>query len=501
MKYRGNKQRSVCFPLGGLGSGCIGLTGWGSFKNFEIFGKPNKESYNGFTHFAVRTEENGKPIDCRVLSGDCPGPYIGYAEGLGSGLDRHSTAGFPHFQECVFDGEFPIATLSFRDEGCPLIFRLRAFNPFIPLQSADSSLPVAMFELEVKNPTSRQLSTVVGLSLGNPLPGRRVHFAGAEPYPNVLLKTEDGENSLCVACDGEDCSVYPYWLRSGWYDSAGDYWQAFSGSKEFVNYSYPPQDGYEDNATVTARLDLPAGAKRKVRFAIAWYVPVYVNPVAPIRSDAELKPEYRGKVSDYDALNHIKKYYATKFGNAGEAAFYALKNFNRLYRETDKFRRALFGSTIPRPILEAVSRNLAILKSATFIRMEDGFLYGFEGTGRDYGSCDGNCSHVYNYAYALAFLFPDLERQFREAEFVDNLDANGKMSFRVMLPRKEHLPWGFRACCDGQFGAVIKLYRDYLLSGDIDWVKSLWKNVKLAISYAWSAQNPDRWDPQKTGIL
>lgn len=55
-------------------------------------------------------------------------------------------------------------------------------------------------------------------------------------------------------------------------------------------------------------------------------------------------------------------------------------------------------------------------EGATFIRLEDGFLYGFEGTGRDYGSCDGNCSHVYNYAYALAFLFPDLERQFREAE-------------------------------------------------------------------------------------
>ncbi len=501
MKYKKNKQREIVFPLGGLGSGCVGLTGWGGFKNFEIFGKPNKESYNGYTHFAVRTEENGKTIDCRVLAGDQSGPYIGYAEWMGSGLDRRSMAGFPHFSDCVFDGEFPIAKLSFSDAASPLRFRLTAFNPFIPLDSENSSLPVAMFEWEAYNPTERQLAAVFGFSVGNPFEGGHIHCAGKGKAPAIVIGEEESERSLCIACDSEDAESHLYWLRSGWFDSSGDYWQSFSGQKPFMEYNYKPLKGSEDHATLSARVEVAPHKRARVRFVLSWYIPDYEVYVAPLRTEEDLRPEYRGKISDIESLNHIRKFYATRFTGAEEAAQYALAKYSTLYKKTDMFRRAIFTSTVPQEVREAVSRNLAILKSSTFVRLYDGFLYGFEGTNRNTGSCDGNCSHVYNYAYALAYLFPDIERQFREVEFIDNLEPNGKMNFRVMLPRKEHRYWGFRACCDGQFGAVIKLYRDYLLCGDAAWLQSLWPNVKKAISYAWSEENPDRWDPDKSGVL
>ena len=501
MKYHGEHQREVSFPLGGLGSGCIGLTGWGGLANFELFGRPNKKSFNGFTHFAVRTEENGRTVDCRVLQGDLPGPYLGEAEGMGFGPDRHSLAGFPHFRRCVFDGQFPVATLTFRDEHSPLAFRLKAFNPFVPLDAECSSMPVALFELTASNPTDRDLTAVFGLTAGNPFAGKRVHRPGDGRYPGIVLGTEEGEDALCLACDAADAERHCYWLRSGWYDSADDYWQAFAGQKPFLDEPYPPADGYEDHATLTARVAVPAGRSAKVRFALAWYVPAYRNPVWPIRSDEDLKPAYRGQERDFAAMNEFRKYYAIKFSGAEEVAQEALQHYASLFRDTDAFRRALFGSTLPRPIVEAVSRNLAILKSSVFVRLADGFLYGFEGTGRTFGSCEGNCSHVYNYSYALAVLFPELERQFREAEFVDNLEPDGKMNFRVMLPRREHQYWNHRACCDGQFGAVLKLYRDYQLCGDLAWVRSLWPGVKAALAYAWSPANPDRWDPDRTGVL
>ena len=46
MKYTGNKLNEISFPLGGIGSGSIGLTGNGSLVDWEIYNIPNKNSTN-----------------------------------------------------------------------------------------------------------------------------------------------------------------------------------------------------------------------------------------------------------------------------------------------------------------------------------------------------------------------------------------------------------------------------------------------------------------------
>ena len=56
-----------------------------------------------------------------------------------------------------------------------------------------------------------------------------------------------------------------------------------------------------------------------------------------------------------------------------------------------------------------MSANLAVLKTPTVMRLEDGSFYGWEGLHETAGSCEGSCTHVWNYAYALPFLFPKLE--------------------------------------------------------------------------------------------
>ena len=40
--YRGPNTKEISFPLGGIGTGCIGLSGNGRFIDWEIFNKPNK---------------------------------------------------------------------------------------------------------------------------------------------------------------------------------------------------------------------------------------------------------------------------------------------------------------------------------------------------------------------------------------------------------------------------------------------------------------------------
>ena len=67
--YRDEQKREISFPLGGIGSGCIGLSGNGRLIEWEIFNRPNKGGRNGFSHFAIKAESNRQVLDTRVLNG------------------------------------------------------------------------------------------------------------------------------------------------------------------------------------------------------------------------------------------------------------------------------------------------------------------------------------------------------------------------------------------------------------------------------------------------
>ena len=64
-RYAGKKTREISFPLGGIGTGCIGLGGNGRWVEWEIFNRPNKGGLNGFSHFAVKAEAGGRVLDAR----------------------------------------------------------------------------------------------------------------------------------------------------------------------------------------------------------------------------------------------------------------------------------------------------------------------------------------------------------------------------------------------------------------------------------------------------
>ena len=166
-----------------------------------------------------------------------------------------------------------------------------------------------------------------------------------------------------------------------------------------------------------------------------------------------------------------------------------------LKAETLAFRDGLFGSSLPPRSSTRSAARSALLRTATVIRLEGGEIWAWEGQHTHDGSCEGSCTHVWNYQQALSNLFPALERTLRETEFTYNQLPTGGLTFRQRLP----LGSGFDIigpCADGHFGAIVKTYRDWKISGDTDWLRRLWPNVKRAMEYAWSPENPDRWDPE-----
>ena len=121
--FKGSRLNEISFPLGGIGTGCIGLAGNGRLIDWEIFNRPNKGSTNGYSHFAVKATKKGKLVDARVINGDVNTDLAGtLGRGYGSGLTAGSMAGFPHFKNCVFTGEFPIAKVDFSDKAFPAAF-------------------------------------------------------------------------------------------------------------------------------------------------------------------------------------------------------------------------------------------------------------------------------------------------------------------------------------------------------------------------------------------
>ena len=68
--YTKENAREISFPLGGIGTGCIGLAGNGQLVDMEIFNRPNKGSHAGMSHFAIKAEDGGSVLDARVINGD-----------------------------------------------------------------------------------------------------------------------------------------------------------------------------------------------------------------------------------------------------------------------------------------------------------------------------------------------------------------------------------------------------------------------------------------------
>lgn len=493
MIYENEKTKNISFPLGGIGTGCIGLAGNGELKEWEIFNRPNKVRRNGYSHFAIKASCNGKNT-LKVLQGDtCDnlmGTYYGETHhgGIGYGPSTHSMAGFPHFERVTFDGSFPLARLTFSDADFPAVIRLTAFNPFTVHDEFNASLPAAFFEWEIENISDSEVEFTVACTVQNHAECSRNQVCSEGGMQGIFLESADkgldeiDYSDLCVLTDHPDTRAQACWYRGKWMDACTTYWKNLLNQDRLSPRSYP-ESGTKDHGTVASYVKILPKETSRVRFIIAWNVPNAYN-----------------YWSELDPIPTWKNYYATQFENSFATAKYALSHFDELLEKTKIFTDALASCTLSDAVKDAISANLSVLKSPTVLRLEDGSFWGWEGCSATMGSCMGTCQHVWNYAYALPFLFPRLERSIRETTLQYALQDNGATSFRVNLPREKKMSTK-RACVDGQMGEIIKCYREWKISGDDAWIEANAQNIFKMLEYAWSDQNPDRWDADCDGIL
>jgi uncharacterized protein (DUF608 family) len=493
----GEYLNEIAFPLGGIGSGCISLSGRGELVDWEIFNRPNKGYRPDHTYFVLHAKPaDGEPV-FRVMEGRLQPPYQGWAHGaqqfrgFGFGPPFVFGAGFLRFAGCSFTGDFPFCTVSLSDDTVPVSVDIEAWSPFIPLDDEASSLPVAIFSITVRNTTDEPVDATVALGLQNivgwpEIGGGRIEYIDEGPYRGLVMTTEKhAEDSprygAMALLTPDDDTTYQLRCEIGGNFGPTESLMDGFGNTGLFNGPTDPRvagDGAADVGHLGLQAQLKPGASARRTFVLSWMMPNF-----------EL---YWGA----NQGQTWRTYHANTWGDAVAVGEHTITNMASLWRRSRTFADTFDASTVPSYVKEAISSQAAILRTPTVTRLPDGTVHGFEGCHASAGCCPGSCTHVWTYAQTIASLFPGLERGMREIDFATDLREDGHMQFRMPLPPGTKADHGFHAAADGQMGNVLRTYREWQICGDDAWLQKMWPSVKRALEYAWVD-----WDADRDGLL
>lgn len=501
----------VRFLLGGIGTGNISVNPRGKLLDWEIFNWPSKNTKFPLSFFAIRAEnaEMKQPVS-KILESRLHPPYSG-----SHGYLQAELVNLPRMEDSTMKCEYPFARVDFQDGELPVAVTMEAYTPFIPLNAEDSGIPCAIIRYLVKNTSDceTKVSLVGTLPNASGFEGYDVienlkladsvrnvfrqsgKLKGLYYEPEHLDKSHLRYGNMAILTNAQKVTYKTQWLDGEWVDGIQDFWDDFTQDglleketasdsvgcefAQFHNFSFLKRR--EKVGSIGAYEVLKPGEEKCFEFVITWYFPNRVK--AWIEFDEDYENFRQGNYGT------VRNYYATKFEDAWQVGEYIYQNMERLEKGSRDFSDAMFHkTTLPGYVIDALTANITNLRSNLCFRLEDGTFGGFEGIRDDIGCGYGSVPHVWNYAQTVAFLFPKLEQTMRKVEFLRETDETGCMSTRMFSvfgqERYEMVP-----ACDGQLGSVVRIYRDFKNTGDLNFLKELWPKATAAMDYAFR-----QWD-------
>ncbi|MDD4589877.1 MAG: GH116 family glycosyl-hydrolase [Petrimonas sp.] len=498
--YDGDHLFQIALPLGGIGTGTFSLGGRGELRDWEIMNIPGKKystvtTGNNAPFFAIYTKALDGESSTALLSGPLyRHEYLHYE---GRPVNHH---GLPRFEEASFDAAYPFGQVHLSDKSIPVKVTIKGFNPLIPTDEDASGLPVAILSYEVENITGQSVEVSVCGSIRNFIGKDGSQFRtdwkgdyipiGAKNNKNEFRQTDglQGIYFYSDSVDREDTAWGTMALvtqamdgvtfrtssrQDSWNNGILNFWDDFSEDGILTE-----RDKLEDQdpmASLAIKKIIPPHGKETFTFFLTWNFPnrkAWSNTV-------------------------VGNYYSQLYPDAWDAAEKIVPQIPRLEKETLSFVNALLKTSYPEVVKEAALFNLATLRSQTVFRLPSGHMMGWEGVMDRFGSCAGSCTHVWNYEVATPFLFGNLAKTMRDVEFNYATKENGLMNFRASLPLSEANK-GNAAAADGQMGCIMKVYREWQLSGDNQFLGSNWGQIKKVLSYAWTEKG---WDGNQDGVM
>ncbi len=479
----------IALPLGGIGTGTVSLGGRGNLQDWEIMNRPAKgynpgPGNNRAPFFVIFTGQKGKE-KTKLLEG--PAPLYDYEGSSGAVVTNH---GLPRFSDASFSAAYPFGMVSLSDPEMPVKVRIKAYNPLIPGDADKSGIPVAILKFEIENTTNESFPVSVcgsmqnfigedgagGISIAN-----KNQFRDVDGLKGIYMYSEGVDSSLeqwgtmalTTLSEGQTISHRTNWKPQRWGSSVLDFWDDFTADGILSERKETGEN--KPMSSLASEILLKPGETRKIEFYITWHF-----------------PNRRAWASSM-----LQNYYTTQYEDAWDVIAKVKPRLSDLEKETKDFVNAFIRSDLPEVVKEAALFNVSTLRTQTCFRLDDGNFYAWEGCNDKSGCCFGSCTHVWNYEQATGFLFGELAKSRREIEFGLATDDQGLMSFRVSLPKDNIRNFG-RAAADGQMGSIMKMYRDWQLSGDDEMLKRLYPQVKKALEFCWL---PGGWDADMDGVM
>lgn len=508
--YEKSELLQIAMPMGGIGAGCICLSGYGALQDFSIRHKPDTTALaDGHSHtyaaFALLHIQGRKPIT-RLVEGPLPVERI-YDQGLqAQGYRKGGHEGLPRFAKAKFIAEYPFGHVDLTDPNVPVQVRITGFSPLVPGDDKASGIPSAILEYTLRNTSRQRVECELSYHLSHLAVGaggdkgtRNSVIAGRGVLlSNTERKHDASFGSASLTVIGHVPQIKAMWLRApAWtYESITALWREVSEGRFAANVGNATQDfDGRNGGSVLVKLRLRPGEKLTVPFVITWHFPNVYDVVGRAKDQGDAACGCEGGCCDKTDKPAWQPWYVTQWADAAAVADYVHAGYESLRARTRAFADALYSSTLPEPLLEAIGANLAILKSPTILRQSSGNIWGWEGCFCQSGCCSGSCTHVWNYAQALPNLFPALERTLREQELERSMAEDGHITFRSALPDGKPNR-GMHAAADGQLGGILKLDRDWQMSGDQQWLARMYPLAKRSIDYCIGT-----WDPKRQGAL
>ena len=536
-KITTTKTHTSGIALGGIGSGSIELLPDGEFHNWLIANQPrittscceekvdDGEASAGALSFWVRESKSDGKTVVRKLGMKTEAEDFTY----------RMFAWNKPVEKIEFEGRFPACELSYIDSALSCKLSLKAVSPFVPHNSDVSATPGFYMDFTVENPTDSDLEisllSALEPNVANKKEGNRnsLHKIGDGVGVHIEPAKKSASSScgeLCLSVGGDGEKSY---ITADYYRFMKEYVASskFGVSQESFLFGFR-ETGSLPNSTVGVKppmvplslelmsdshlgklcseytqypfarsllsrmkhcnpdflsdkkektdflrccmrqqfrmskdfgscalcseVTIKPGEKKNIRFILTWYFP-------------NLKSE-KGEL-----LGH---YYENLYKSALEANTFLSENYDSVCKTAEDFAELLYSTDLPEIYADAWSSNLSpMVKSSVYLK--NGCFGLWEGL----GFCGLHTTDItYHASYSLISLFPDLQKKQMKmgAEF-QRKDGRVHHLFKADMKRTDD---GFdRVDMNMQF--VLMVLRDYLFTGEREYLTDLWDNVRRAM--------------------
>lgn len=505
------------FPMGSIGTGGFGIDTTGGFVDLRInnnWMNPVKLAKGSF--WAISCLQNNRRSS-RILRKSLP-----------SGKDYQN---IQPIKDVLFWGNFPFFKQEFLDE-FPVHVLVEGFSPLISHNIKDSSLPAAVFYVDLQNLSNAPVETSFLFSWENILgcggtgnTGMRLR-AGRLAGAKGRLTYDDRRRNAQEWIQTGNLHGLNFYTNQQWQEqshrcgvlgrylllvenqpdltiSTASQWNATETRPRLIEqFTRSGNISFARSASKKKAYRHPAGAicintflrqreTRRITFFLIWWTPNHVT-------EKDVVKKARSRKHQGVRVGH---YYENHFNTPEALAGYLEKEHRRLYDETYELHKLLEKTTLPNWIRRSLINSASAMICNTVLP-KNGYLYTIKGMDWEWlfggltGAIDQRLSSL---PYSSTF-FTELDR--REVDLIRRLNRAGIVPYgsgncdlaldtaevpygwpmRIpRIPKAEQRPDLILSC-------ILQIYRLYRITGNQDWLTECWPDLlkMLAVLGKWS---------------